>query len=54
MISIFTDYVIPIIYDSLITLVTVLVILFVFRIKDSGIRILFFFLLLLLRVIAGH
>ena len=44
MIAILFDYIIPIIYDSFITLIIVLLILFIFRIKDSGIRILFFFL----------
>lgn len=44
MIPIFIDYIIPIIYDSFVTLIIVLLILFIFRIKDSGIRILFFFL----------
>ena len=42
--TILTVYIIPIIYDSFVTLVLVLFFLFVFRIKDSGIRILFFFL----------
>jgi Zn-dependent protease with chaperone function len=44
LIPVLIDYVIPIIYDSLVTLITVLLILFIFRIKDSGIRILFLFL----------
>ena len=44
MLIIITDYIIPVIYDSLVTLIIVLLILFIFRIKDSGIRILFFFL----------
>ncbi len=38
------DYVIPIIYTSFASLVLVLFFLFVFRIKDSNIRILFFFI----------
>lgn len=42
--SILTNYVLPIIYDSLVVLVLVLFFLFIFRIKDSNIRILFFFL----------
>ncbi|MFC2145412.1 M56 family metallopeptidase, partial [Actinomycetota bacterium] len=36
--------ILPIIFDSFATLVLVLIFLFIFRIKDSGIRILFFFL----------
>jgi beta-lactamase regulating signal transducer with metallopeptidase domain len=44
LIAILIDYIIPIIYNSFGTLIAVLIILFVFRIKDSGIRILFFFL----------
>ncbi len=44
LLAILIDYIIPIIYDSFITLVIVLLFLFIFRIKDSGIRILFFFL----------
>ena len=42
--TILTGYILPIIYDSFATLVLVLFFLFIFRIKDSGIRILFFFL----------
>jgi beta-lactamase regulating signal transducer with metallopeptidase domain len=42
--TILTEYILPIIYDSFVTLVLVLFFLFIFRIKDSGIRILFFFL----------
>ncbi len=42
--SIITNYVLPIIYDSFVVLVLVLFFLFIFRIKDSNIRILFFFL----------
>jgi len=42
--EILTDYIIPIIYSSFLSLVLVLFILFIFRIKDSNIRILFFFL----------
>lgn len=42
--TILTVYILPIIYDSFVTLVLVLFFLFIFRIKDSGIRILFFFL----------
>src|SRR4030042_4413270 len=45
--EIFTNYIIPMIYSSLVSLVLVLFILFIFRIKDSNIRILFFFLPLL-------
>ncbi len=44
LLTILIDYIIPIIYDSFVTLVIVLLFLFIFRIKDSGIRILFFFL----------
>lgn len=39
-----TNYIIPIIYDSMVSLILVLFFLFIFRIKDSNIRILFFFL----------
>src|SRR4030042_2327717 len=42
--EIFTDYIIPMIYSSLVSLILVLLVLFIFRIKDSNIRILFFFL----------
>jgi len=42
--SILTNYVLPIIYDSFVVLVLVLFFLFIFRIKDSNVRILFFFL----------
>jgi len=42
--DIIARYVLPIIYDSFVVLVLVLLVLFVFRIKDSNIRILFFFL----------
>ena len=42
--DILTRYVLPIIYDSFIVLVLVLFFLFIFRIKDSNMRILFFFL----------
>jgi len=42
--TILTEYILPIIYDSFVTLVLVLLFLYIFRIKDSGIRILFFFL----------
>jgi len=38
------NYILVIIYDSAISLVIVLLLLFIFRIKDSNIRILFFFL----------
>jgi len=38
------NYILVIIYDSAISLIIVLLILFIFRIKDSNIRILFFFL----------
>ncbi len=44
LISVLADHILPIIYDSFVTLIAVLLILFIFRIKDSGIRILFFFL----------
>lgn len=44
MLAILIDYIIPIVYNSFITLILVLAVLFIFRIKDSGIRILFFFL----------
>ncbi len=43
-VGILTDYLLPMIYDSLVTLILVLLVLFIFRIKDSNIRILFFFL----------
>ena len=43
-IEILIDYIIPIIYSSFTSLVLVLIILFIFRIRDSNIRILFFFL----------
>ncbi len=42
--TILTGYILPIMYDSFVTLALVLFFLFIFRIKDSGIRILFFFL----------
>ncbi len=42
--TILTVYILPIIYDSFVTLVLVLFFLFIFRIKDSSIRISFFFL----------
>ena len=42
--EIFTNYILPMIYSSLVSLVLVLFILFIFRIKDSNIRILFFFM----------
>ena len=42
--GVITGYILPIIYDSFLTLVLILFFLFVFRIRDSGIRILFFFL----------
>jgi len=42
--EILIDYIIPTIYSSFVSLVVVLFILFIFRIKDSNIRILFFFL----------
>jgi beta-lactamase regulating signal transducer with metallopeptidase domain len=42
--EILIDYVIPIIYSSFVSLILVLFILFIFRIKDSNIKILFFFL----------
>ena len=42
--EILTSYIVPIIYDSFVSLVLVLFFLFIFRIKDSNIRILFFFL----------
>ena len=42
--SILANYVLPIIYDSIVVIVLVLLFLFIFRIKDSNIRILFFFL----------
>lgn len=42
--TILTVYILPIIYDSFVTLVLVLFFLFVFRIKDPNIRILFLFL----------
>ncbi len=42
--EILTSYILPIIYDSFVSLVLVLFLLFIFRIKDSNIRILFFFL----------
>jgi len=45
--EILTDYIIPVIYSSFSSLVIVLFVLFIFRIKDSNIRILFFFLPLL-------
>jgi len=44
LLAVLIDYIIPVIYNSFITLIFVLLILFVFRIKDSGVRILFFFL----------
>jgi beta-lactamase regulating signal transducer with metallopeptidase domain len=43
-INILANYIIPIIYDSLVSLVLVLSVLFVFRFKDPNIRIMFFFL----------
>ncbi|MFZ3085957.1 MAG: hypothetical protein WA097_04825, partial [Candidatus Hydromicrobium sp.] len=42
--EILTSYILPIIYSSFVSLVLVLFFLFIFRIKDSNIRILFFFL----------
>lgn len=42
--EILTGYIVPIIYTSFVSLVLVLFLLFIFRIKDSNIRILFFFL----------
>ncbi len=42
--NILIDYILPIIYSSFSSLVLVLFMLFIFRIKDSNIRILFFFL----------
>lgn len=42
--DILTRYVLPIIYDSFAVLFLVLFFLFILRIKDSNIRILFFFL----------
>lgn len=44
LLEILTNYILPIIYDSFVSLVLVLLFLFIFRIKDSNIRILFFFL----------
>jgi len=44
LLAVLTEYIIPIIYTSFVTLVLVLFFLFIFRIKDSSIRILFFFL----------
>ncbi len=44
LLEILTNYILPIIYDSFVSLVLVLFFLFIFRIKDSNIRILFFFL----------
>ena len=44
LLAVLIDYIIPIIYDSFVTLIMVLLFLFIFRIKDSGIRVLFFFL----------
>ncbi|MCG2789261.1 MAG: hypothetical protein L6405_04845 [Actinomycetia bacterium] len=43
-IGLFFNYVLVIVYESAISLVIVLLLLFIFRIKDSNIRILFFFL----------
>jgi Zn-dependent protease with chaperone function len=45
--EILIDYIIPVIYSSFVSLIVALFILFIFRIKDSNIRILFFFLPLL-------
>ncbi len=42
--EILTSYIFPILYSSFVSLILVLLILFIFRIKDSNIRILFFFL----------
>ena len=42
--EILTSYIVPIIYTSFVSLVLVLFFLFIFRIKDSNIRILFFFI----------
>ena len=42
--EILVNYILPIIYNSFVSLVLVLFLLFIFRIKDSNIRILFFFL----------
>jgi len=55
-ITILTDYIIPIIYDSFVALAIVLLVLAIFRIRDSSIRIMFFFLPLIkpFLVIAEH
>ncbi|MEA2016229.1 MAG: M56 family metallopeptidase [Actinomycetota bacterium] len=45
--EIFLNYILPIIYTSFVSLVLVLLFLFIFRIKDSNIRILLFFIPLL-------
>jgi len=42
--EILTSYIVPVIYTSFVSLVLVLFFLFIFRIKDSNIRILFFFI----------
>ena len=42
--EILVNYILPVIYDSFVSLVLVSFFLFIFRIKDSNIRILFFFL----------
>lgn len=42
--EILTNYILPIIYNSFVSLVLALLLLYIFRIKDSNIRILFFFL----------
>ena len=44
LVNIIISYLVPIIYDSMIALLMVLFFLFIFRIKDPNIRILFFFL----------
>lgn len=50
--KIITSYILPVIYDSCISLIFVLVFLNIFRIKDSNLRILFFFLPLIKPFIA--
>jgi len=42
--EILTVYILPVIYSSFVSLILVLLVLFILRIKDSNIRILFFFL----------
>ena len=49
--EILVNYVLPMIYSSFVSLVLVLFFLFIFRIKDSNIRILFFFLPLIKPII---